>query len=173
MTQTKLGIALKEFNEVNKNTVIWLIGLTTLELGLIFSQEFYFPLLVLYGFITVCFISIILSLLIMYVVIADTDIDFFAALYFHNKKEGSIKEDDAERDYFKRLGKVTKWLIDITIEKKIYRLLFISFLCNTLLFMLLIVLNVPHQKSVNSQELKIKSDSLQIIGDTSLTTDSL
>jgi len=118
MTQTKLGIAFKEFKDENKNTVVWLIGLTTLELGLIFSQEFYFPLILSYSFILLCFLSIILSLLIMYVIVAEADIELFSALYFSKKKEGSFKEDKAEMDYFKRLGKITRWLSEMLLKRK-------------------------------------------------------
>lgn len=167
MTQTKLGIAFKEFKDENKNTVVWLIGLTTLELGLIFSQEFYFPLVLSYSFVLLCFLSIILSLLIMYVIVAEADIELFSALYFSNKKQGSFKDDEAEKDYFKRLGKITRWLSEIVIEKKIYRFLFLSFIGNTFLFMLLILLNIPTQNSSTSPNLKCKNDSLQIKSDTS------
>lgn len=174
MTQTKLGLAFKEFKDENKNTVVWLIGLTTLELGLIFSQEFYFPLILFYSFILLCFLSIFLSLLIMYVIVAEADIELFSALYFSNKKEGSFKEDKAKMDYFKRLGKITRWLSDIVIEKKIYRFLFLSFIGNTFLFMLLILLNMPHQNSSLTPNLKFKNDSLQIKIDTpSILNDSL
>ena len=57
MTQTKLGLAFKEFKDENKNTVVWLIGLTTLELGLIFSEKFYNPQFLLYSFILLCFLQ--------------------------------------------------------------------------------------------------------------------
>jgi hypothetical protein len=174
MTQTKLGLAFKEFKDENKNTVMWLIGLTTLELGLIFSQNFYFPSILFYSFILLCFLSILLSLLIMYVIIAEADIELFSALYFSNKKEGSFKEDEAKIDYFNRMGKITRWLSDVVIEKKIYRILFLSFIGNTFIFMLLITLNMPNQAPSFTPIIKIKNDSLQIkIDTTAILNDSL
>ena len=174
MTQTKLGLAFKEFKDENKNTVVWLIGLTTLELGLIFSEEFYFPQFLLYSFILLCFLSIFLSLLIMYVIVAEADIELFSAIYFSDKKEGSFKEDKAEIDYYKRLGKITRLLSEIVIGKKIYRFLFLSFIGNTVLFMLLILLNMPNQNSSHTPNLRFNSDTLQIKLDSStIHNDSL
>ncbi len=139
MTETLLGMALKEYKDIQKGLVEWIIGLTIAELALIISQKLYNTHLIFYIFITVSFLSLMIAIIIMFFIAKETDIEMHSAMLA--AKDSKMKEDKFAESYGKRMGEIGMFISNFVIDKHLLGWLFISFGINTILMILLIFLN--------------------------------
>lgn len=145
MTGTKFGMAYKEYRDINKGIIEWIIGLTIAELGLIISQKLYMLNWILYLFVLVSFFSILLAVLIMYVIVSSVDAELHSALLAINTEE-RMTEKDFGTKFEERLGSFNKLLINLIIDKKTYKYLFVFFAFNTVVMIVLIISNIHNIK---------------------------
>jgi len=143
MTQTKLLMAYKEYRDINKGIVEWIIGLTIAELALIISKGLYSFNLIFYVFIGTSFVSILWATVIMYTIASFADVELYSALLAH-KSEGEMSEEDFGAEWEKRLGWFGKLLISLVVTKRGYKYLFIFFVFNTIVMFTLIISNIQN-----------------------------
>lgn len=141
MSETKFGKAHKEYRDINKGIVEWIIGLTIAELGLIISQKLYSFNWIFYSFIVISCLSLLLAIIIVYTIISCVDSELYSALLAVNTQR-EMPRDEFDKEYEKRLGNFTKILINLVFNKKAYRLLFGSFALNTIGMITLILGNI-------------------------------
>lgn len=143
MLDTKLGKANKEYRDINKGVVEWIIGLTIAELGLIISQKLYSLNWLFYFFISISLFSLILAVIIMFVIVSCVDSELYSGVLSINSK-GRMSEEQFEQQFMKRLGKFLIFLINIVFDKRGYRFLFVSFALNTVTMIALIFCNIKN-----------------------------
>lgn len=141
MTDTKLGKAFHQYVETLSRMVEWIIGLIIGELALIISQNLFCLNMLFYLFLIVSGTSILLAIMIMYVISSESDIELFSAIL---AKKNNLTPEEFEKEYFKRLGKLNGFLTNLVVEKGVYKLLFLLFLINSIIMILLIFDNIQN-----------------------------
>lgn len=143
MIDTKLGKANKEYRDINKGIIEWIIGLTIAELGLIISQKLYSLSWLFYSFVGISSFSLLLAITIMYVIISCVDSELYSVILGINSG-GKMSERKFEQEFMKRLGKFPAILVNIVFEKKFYKFLFMSFALNTIGMIASILCNIKN-----------------------------
>ena len=143
MSETKFGKVHKEYRDINKGIVEWIIGLTIAELGLIISQSLYSFNWIFFSFVGISCLSILLAVIIMHAIISSVDSELYAA-FLAVRTQGKMEKEQFEKEYEERLGKFTKLIINAIFDKKAYRFLFVSFALNTAAMIALIFLNIQN-----------------------------
>lgn len=129
--------ARKEYYKILHNIAEWLIGLTMGELGLIAglrlncNKDLFIPMLLF------SMLSIVLALTIMYFEMTYVDAMMYTA-HLRTFNE-TIDKEEYEKAITKRIGLIGNFIINFVMKYKIYNFLFLSFLCGTILTVILIV----------------------------------
>lgn len=125
MTGTKLGNAYREYATTNKGIVEWIIGLTIAEIALVISQNSFIASWQIIILLVVGLFSIVVGTIMMYVIIANADIELFSAIIW--AKDPEMKEEEFDQKYNKRFKGLSRFFTELMLDKKLYNYLFISF----------------------------------------------
>lgn len=137
MTDTKLGQAFKNYVETYMVMIRWIMSITLVEIAFIFTQGYHNNIFFLYIFLGLSGVSFLISVLIMFFITKEADLELYSALL--PDKEGGISDDDYEKKYSKRIGWIGAKLTNFIIDHHLIKWLFVSFMLGTINVLVLIL----------------------------------